>query len=136
MNYAGSREIEIELYNHGDQWLQTEDDEPIPAKLAEFVQSCVEWDDEPVSIMFEMTWNGSVTPAYTWGAPEDCYPAEGEEERDWDVPEVVSGPFDGDKEPKRSILTQEVIDDKDVTAWLDAKVDAEELDDSDYSECI
>jgi hypothetical protein len=135
MNYSGNREIEIELFCHDSHWRNEADDEPIPEALAKFVDSCVEWDDEPVSIMFEMTWTGSYTPAYISGPPEDCYPEESEEERDWDVPEVVAGPFEGD-DPRRTTLPQEIIDDKEVTAWFDAIVDAEEIDSSEYSECI
>lgn len=120
MEYSGTKEIEIELrFSPKDGvWLDDRDEE-LPEALADFVESCHILHDFDPKIEIEMTYSGYHEEAYISGPPEDCYPEEGEEERDYSLPEVVTNEDGTD----RYEIPREIVQLDEVARYFDWFID-------------
>jgi hypothetical protein len=133
MNYAGTKEVKIELTRLDANIWEDSDGDPLPISLSEWVEE--EAMDDTATLTIEVTYSGSYTPAYTTGAPEDCYPEDGEEERDFHVPSLSVGDI-GSFKNTAALVPDKLLKDDETKAYFWDIVNSLYIDSADYSEEI
>ena len=86
-NRAGEWSIEVGRLDDG-RWCATARDALLPCQVAAVLDRVIPWADwAEVEIHFTST--GYYDSGRRWGRPEDCYPPEGDDERELDYGRLV-----------------------------------------------